>query len=72
EGFRLEDNPPCFDEYLALRKRQGLTEADGEDTWHAADVAQCWVVGDFRPIPVTRIPAWIRRSMLGRSTYGAI
>ncbi|WP_165505882.1 restriction endonuclease [Rhizobium leguminosarum] len=72
EGFRLEDNPPWFDEYLALRKRQGLTEADGEDTWHAADVAQCWVVDDFRPIPVPRIPAWIRRSMFGRSTYGVI
>jgi hypothetical protein len=31
-----------------------------------------WEVDEFRPIPVPRIPAWIRRSLFGRSTYGVI
>ncbi|TBX74448.1 hypothetical protein E0I74_26805 [Rhizobium laguerreae] len=70
--FRLEDNPAWYGDYLALRERQGLTGSDTEKTWHAADVAQAWSVEEFRPIPVPRIPAWVRRSMFGRSTYGVI
>jgi hypothetical protein len=47
-------------------------DQDSDSYWHAADVAQCWTVDDFKPIPVPRIPAWIRRSLFGRSTYGVI
>ena len=35
-------------------------------------MAQCWSVDNFKPIPLPRIPAWVRRSLFGRSTYGII
>lgn len=69
--FELVDSPPWYDDYMALRTRQGC-HGDSDHAWHAADVGQCWRVDQFRPIPVPRIPAWIRRSMFGRTTYGTI
>lgn len=70
--FRLENAPRWYGSYMELRASQGLGDDDGDDSWHAADVAQCWRVDEFREIPVSRIPAWIRRSLFGRSTYGVI
>ena len=70
--FELVNSPPWYDQYMKLRHDQGCQEEDGDERWHAADVAQSWKVDDFRPIPVPRIPAWIRRSLFGRSTYGVI
>jgi hypothetical protein len=67
--FRLENSPPWYDRYVKIREAQGLA-ADSDE--HAADVAQCWEVDRFRPVPVPLIPAWIRRSLFGRSTYGII
>jgi Restriction endonuclease len=57
---------------MQLRHDQGRLEEDGPKWWHAADVSQSWKVDSFRPIPVPRIPAWIRRSLFGRSTYGVV
>ncbi len=65
--FELVNTPTWYDRYMKIRG--GL---DGPDTWHAADVAQCWTVDQFRPIPVPRVPAWIRRSLFGRATYGVV
>jgi hypothetical protein len=65
--FELEDAPGWYEKYMDIRG-----DTDGEDTWHAADVAQGWRVDQFKPIPVPRIAAWIRRSLFGRSTYGVI
>jgi hypothetical protein len=65
--FELVNAPPWYDRYMKLRG-----DEDDQTRWHAADVAQCWNVDEFRPIPVPRIPAWIRRSLFGRSTYGVI
>lgn len=65
--FHLIDAPPWYDRYMEIRG-----DEDNEETWHAADVAQCWSVDQFRPIPTPRIPAWIRRSLFGRSTYGVV
>ena len=69
-GFRLENAPPWSTRYLDIRRKQKL--AVDSDHPHAADVAQCWMVDRLRPIPVTRLPPWIRRSLFGRSTYGVI
>ncbi len=69
-SFELINNPPWAAEYLRLRKEQGL-EVDHEGS-HVADVVQCWQVDRFRPIPFPVIPAWIRASLFGRSTYGEI
>ena len=70
EQFKLLDDPPWGDEYLNLRREQGL-EADPEPDY-LADVAQCCKVDRFRAIPFSAFPAWIRRSLLGRSTYGQV
>lgn len=70
-NFELINDPPWYDEYMSLRAHVGAS-TDGPETWHAADVAQCWAFEDIRPIPVPRIPAWIRRSLFGRSTYGIV
>ena len=69
--FELIDNPPWADDYLKLRNEQGCPEGGGLFS-HLGDVAQCWEVDHFRPIPFPLVPAWIRRSLLGRSTYGRI
>ena len=68
--FELLDCPPWADDYLRLRKEQGLTVANVPDL--LADVAQCWEVDCFHAIPYPAIPAWMRRSLFGRSTYGRI
>ena len=65
--FELVNSPPWYERYMDIRGDQ-----DGSATWHAADVAQCWTVDQFKPVPIPRIPAWIRRSLFGRSTYGVI
>ena len=69
-GFELVDNPAWGDAYLSLRSKQGKdVEARGS---HLADVVQGWRIDRWRPIPFTAIPAWIRGSLLGRSTVGRI
>ncbi|MGI4795557.1 MAG: restriction endonuclease [Janthinobacterium lividum] len=37
-----------------------------------ADIAQCCTVDEFQPLPFTIVPAWIKRSLLGRSTFGCL
>ncbi len=68
--FELLDDPPWGEEYLQLRRKQRLDVSD--ECSHLADVAQCITVDDFRPIPFASVPAWIRRSLFGRSTYGLV
>lgn len=65
--FELINAPSWYERYMEIRG-----DTDSAATWHAADVGQCWSVDQFQPIPVPRIPAWIRRSLFGRSTYGVI
>jgi hypothetical protein len=68
--FELLDNPPWGAKYLDLRRAHRL---DVDDPYsHLGDVAQSWGVDRFIPIPFPLIPAWIRRSLFGRSTYGRI
>ena len=69
--FELIDDPLWSDEYLRLREEQQCDEGGGEFS-HLADVAQCCEVDIFRPLPFPLIPAWIRSSLFGRSTYGHI
>jgi len=79
-NFELLDDPGWADEYLQLREAQGLNDhvndedydKDYEEAGHVADVAQTWAVDRFRPIPFPLVPAWIRKSLFGRSTYGEI
>jgi hypothetical protein len=69
-SFEVVDDPSWSDDYLMLRAKQHLSvEHEGH---HLGDVAQCWQVDDFRAIPLPVIPAWIRRSLFGRSTFGTV
>jgi hypothetical protein len=69
--FEMLDDPPWADEYLRLREEQECDEGEGVFS-HLADVAQCCEVDWFRKISFPTIPAWIRSSLFGRSTYGRI
>jgi len=69
--FEIVDAPPWRQHYLNLREKQGLGINDQEDQ-HTADVAQGWPVDGYRPIPLSRLPGWLRRSLLGRSTYNEL
>jgi hypothetical protein len=68
--FELFDEPPWGQDYLTLRYDQGLPVE--EKVYQLGDVAQCCEVEEFIEIPFPVIPAWIRRSFFGRSTYGRI
>ena len=68
--FEVLDDPPWSDEYLRLREAKGLDTSDKFS--HLADIAQCCEVDEFRPLPFTTVPAWVRRSLLGRSTFGRL
>jgi hypothetical protein len=67
--FDVVDDPPWADEYLSLRKAAKLNVNDAERQ-HVADVALGWPIDEFRPIEISRLPAWMRYHMFGRSTYG--
>lgn len=68
--FEVLDDPPWGDEYLRLRETQKLDTTNVFS--HLADIAQCCEVDEFRPLPFTTVPAWVRRSLLGRSTFGRL
>ena len=65
--FEIVDSPPWADEYLELRREQGL---DWDDNEYIADVAQGWPVDGYERIDLSRLPGWLRHSMFGRSTFG--
>jgi hypothetical protein len=68
--FEILNDASWIDDYLALRLKQKL---DNENIFsHFADVLHCCEVDSFITIPFAGIPAWIRRSFFGRSTYGII
>ena len=57
---------------LQLRAAHGLPAAEQEAiSRFVADVVQGWPIADgYHPVPLSRIPGWIRRTLAGRSTYG--
>lgn len=70
--FEIVDDPQWAACYLQLRAAKGLRagEHDAEDR-HVADVAQGWPIADgYHPVPLSRIPGWMRRTLTGRSSYG--
>lgn len=69
--FEIVNTPSWRLDYLNLRKSKRLDVEDRE-RHHTADVAQGWRVDEFRRIDLPRIPGWLRRSLLGRSTYNKL
>ena len=68
--FEIVNRPPWAQAYLDLRRSQGLDTED--ENQHVADVAQGWPVDAYRRVDLSRIPGWMRRSLLGRSTYNEL
>lgn len=69
--FKIVNAPRWAQAYLDLRKHHGL-DIDDNKNQHVADVAQGWRVDEYSRIDLSRIPGWIRRSLLGRSTYNKL
>ena len=65
--FEIVNSPKWREDYLKLRECQGL--GDWQDTY-IAEVAQGWLVDEYKRFPLSIIPGWMRRSMFGRSTFG--
>ena len=66
--FDIVNSPRWAKEYMELRMAQRCY-LDDEANHHIADVAQGWPVESYREVDLSRIPGWLRRSTLGRSTY---
>lgn len=62
------------DAEAAFRQLGALSEEHTcESIFASGEVAQGWdIQGDWAPIPVQIVPAWVRRSVFGRSTYGVV
>ena len=69
--FEIVNNPSWAQDYLKLRAQQRLDRND-KVNHHIADVAQGWRVDRYRPIPLPRLPGWLKRSLFGRSTYNVL
>ncbi|MBK1625424.1 hypothetical protein [Afifella marina] len=69
-GFELVNDPTWYDIWESIWRKH--KSEDPDEYWIASEVAQTWKVDKFRPVPVPRIPVWIRRSLFGRSTYGIV
>ncbi|MDE0341652.1 MAG: hypothetical protein OXK82_00515 [Deltaproteobacteria bacterium] len=69
--FEIVNAPPWTQAYLKLRMQLGL-DCDDDSCYHTGDVAQGWPVDEYRRIDLSRVPGWLRRSFLGRSTYNQL
>ena len=69
--FEILNAPPWGQAYLELRMQHGLN-CDDDNCHHIGDVAQGWPVDEYRRIDLSRVPGWLRRSFLGRSTYNEL
>lgn len=67
--FELNNDPPWAESYLQLRAEQNL---ETDDEWHVADVCQSWSIDSLKSVPLALVPAWIRRSFAGRSSFGRL
>ena len=70
ERFFLCGNPEWAQDYLELRRQQRLSVERPVD--YLSDVAQGWTVDAWRKLPFSRVPAWIRKSLFGRSTVARV
>lgn len=71
--FNLVDDPEWYEDWERIWSLQYPgDDASDPASYLAGEVAQLWHVDRFVPVPVPRIPAWIRRSLFGRSTYGIV
>ena len=64
--FEIVNSPNWRKDYLELRERQGL---DWDDE-NIAQVAQGWLVDEYKCFPLLLLPVWMHRSIVGRGGQG--
>ena len=69
--FEIVNFPNWGEDYLNVRRDMKLDD-DDDKNHHIADVAQGWEIDKYIPIDYSRLPGWLRRSLLGRSTYNEL
>lgn len=67
--FEITNNPVWADNYIKLRAKAKLN-IDDTSKRHIADVCQGWQVKKYKQVDLSKLPAWLRRSLFGRTTYG--
>lgn len=71
--FRLRHDEAAYAAFAPRFQSEFPDQAAQDSVRLAGEIGQGWdVEGDFVAVPVPRIPASIRRSLFGRSTYGII
>ena len=67
--FKIIGNPGWAADYMTLREDKKLNIDDSKKR-HIADVCQGWKVDGYKRVDLSKLPAWLRRSLFGRSTFG--
>jgi hypothetical protein len=68
-NFEIVNDPPWADNYIKLREKAKLNTDDASRR-HIADVCQGWQVEKYKKVDLSKLPAWLRRSLFGRTTFG--
>ena len=68
-NFEIVKDPPWADNYIELRAKAKL-DTDDAERGHIADVCQGWRVEKYKKVDLSKLPAWLRRSLFGRTTFG--
>ena len=69
--FELVDDPEWANDYLCLRRKQGLPVTPEKS--HIGDIVQTWpIVKPFKTVPFTCFPRWISFALLSQKTIGWI
>jgi hypothetical protein len=73
-AYEVDFNRDMYDEAVScFADHFGALFAGNEAEYEvAAQIARGWSVGQFRAIPLPRIPSWIRASLFGRNMMGRV
>ena len=67
--FEIVNAPAWSADYIKLRAKAKLDLEDASRR-HIADVCQGWKVERYKRVDLSKLPAWLRRSLFGRTTFG--
>ncbi len=67
--FEIINSPAWAKNYMKLRAEAKLNIDDARRR-HIADVCQGWQVEKYKQVDLSKLPAWLRRSLFGRTTFG--
>lgn len=68
--YRTRHIEEMYQRALPIFAADGVVESDHERL--ASELVQGWDVKQWVPLPTPTVPAWIRASLFGQSTYGIV